>query len=149
MAKKLLEDTSLETKTDLVLDTISEGIITLLRKYPEQKHKLHVFFNQPIPQPLRLLSWQLYFSNLKRRQIQTIKQSHFITDLSTNLCHHKDRKEFMHKLTSAPKLCLSPIDSEIQIKCDHLLKTDMFKSLLESKGFFQTLNGKKNRWVVL
>jgi hypothetical protein len=49
----------------------------------------------------------------------------------------------MHKLTSAPKFCLSPIDSEIQIKCDHLLKTDMFKSLLESKGFFPNVEWKK------
>jgi hypothetical protein len=66
VAKKLLEDTVVDTKTDLVLDTISEGIITLLRKYPDQKHKLHVFFNQPIPQPLRFTAWQLYFSNTKR-----------------------------------------------------------------------------------
>jgi hypothetical protein len=42
----------------------------------------------------------------------------------------------MHKLTSAPKLCLSPIDSEIQAKCDQLLQNEMFKGLLESKGWF-------------
>ena len=63
VAKKMLEDNPLDTKTDLVLDTTSEGVITLLRKHPEQKYKLRVFLNQPIPQPLRYLAWQLFFSN--------------------------------------------------------------------------------------
>jgi hypothetical protein len=65
VSKKLLDDASIETKTDLVLDTTCEGIITLLRKYPEQKYKLHIFLNQSIPQPLRFLAWQLFLSNIK------------------------------------------------------------------------------------
>lgn len=59
----MLEDSPLDTKTDLVLDTASEGIVTLLRKHPEQKYKLKVFLNQSIPQPIRFLAWQLYFAN--------------------------------------------------------------------------------------
>lgn len=53
VAKKLLEENPLETKTDLVLDTTSEGITTLLSKNPSQKYKLRVFLNQVIPQPIR------------------------------------------------------------------------------------------------
>ena len=83
VAKKLLEENPLETKTDLVLDTTSEGITTLLSKNPSQKYKLRVFLNQVIPQPIRFnnkfifvinsfinfnilnrfLAWQLFFSN--------------------------------------------------------------------------------------
>jgi hypothetical protein len=59
----MLEDYPLDTKTDLVLDATSEGIVTLLRKHPDQKYKLRVFLNQVIPQPIRFLGWQLFFSN--------------------------------------------------------------------------------------
>ena len=71
VAKKMLEDNPLDTKTDLVLDTTSEGVITLLRKHPEQKYKLRVFLNQPIPQPLRYLSWQLFFSNNESKLVSS------------------------------------------------------------------------------
>jgi hypothetical protein len=63
VSKKLLEENLLETKTDLVLDTTSEGITTLLSKNPAQKYKLRVFLNQIIPQPIRFLAWQLFYSN--------------------------------------------------------------------------------------
>ncbi len=63
VAKKMLEDYPLDTKTDLVLDATSEGIVTLLRKHPDQKYKLRVFLNQVIPQPIKFLGWQLFFSN--------------------------------------------------------------------------------------
>ena len=67
VSKKLLEDTPVESKTDLVLDTTSEGIISLLRKHPEQKYKLRVFLNQAIPQPIRFTAWQLFFGNHTRK----------------------------------------------------------------------------------
>lgn len=66
VAKKLIEENTFETKTDLVLDTTYEGIITLLRKHPDQKYKLRVFLNQFIPQQIKFLAWQLYFSNTNR-----------------------------------------------------------------------------------
>ena len=65
VAKKMLEDNPLDTKTDLVLDTTSEGVITLLRKHPEQKYKLRVFLNQTIPQPVRFLAYQLFFASIE------------------------------------------------------------------------------------
>lgn len=63
VAKRMLEDHALDTKTDLVLDTTSEGVITLLRKHPEQKYKLRVFLNQSVPLPIRFLSYQLFYAN--------------------------------------------------------------------------------------
>jgi hypothetical protein len=66
VAKKMLIESTVDTKTDLVLDTTSEGIITLLKKHPEQKYKLRVFLNQVIPQPIRFLAWRLYFANSQR-----------------------------------------------------------------------------------
>jgi hypothetical protein len=78
VSKKLLEDAPIETKTDLILDTTAEGIITLLRKYPEQKYKLHIFLNQSIPQPLRFLAWQLYLTNSKGKNNMKTVYSIFI-----------------------------------------------------------------------
>ena len=63
VAKKMLEDNSIDTKTDLVLDTTSEGIITLLRKHPDQKYKLRIFLNQVMAAPIRFLAWQLFYAN--------------------------------------------------------------------------------------
>jgi hypothetical protein len=63
VAKKMLEDNPIDTKTDLVLDTTSEGIITLLRKHPDQKYKLRIFLNQLMTPPIRFLAWQLFYAN--------------------------------------------------------------------------------------
>ena len=68
VAKKLIEENESSTKTDLVLDTTAEGIITLLKKHPDQKYKLRVFLNQVIPQPIRFFAWQLYYSNPERNK---------------------------------------------------------------------------------
>ena len=118
VARKMLEETSSDTKTDLVLDTTSEGIVTLLRKHPEQKYKLKVFLNQSIPQPIRFLTWQLYFSNPNERKI------------------------FVQKLERSPKLCLSPLDAEIQRKCDDILRTEYsFRELTDSRGVANSFKG--------
>lgn len=66
VAKKLIEESTNDTKSDLVLETTSEGILTLLKKHPDQRYKLRVFLNQIIPQPIRFLAWQLYFANPNR-----------------------------------------------------------------------------------
>lgn len=64
VAKKLIEENAVDTKTDLAMDTTSEGIVTLLKKHPEQRYKLRVFLNQTMPQPIRFLAWQLFFNNV-------------------------------------------------------------------------------------
>jgi hypothetical protein len=58
-----MKDDPMETKTDLILDKVCEGIVGLLRKWPDQKYKLHAFLNQPLPQPLRFVAWHLYLNN--------------------------------------------------------------------------------------
>ncbi|RNA36639.1 hypothetical protein BpHYR1_016077 [Brachionus plicatilis] len=118
VARKMLEESLADTKTDLVLDTTAEGIVTLLRKNPEQKYKLKVFLNQSIPQPIRFLTWQLYFSN------------------------SNERKLFVQKLEKSPKLCLSPQDAEIQRKCDSIINSEAtFKEMNGSIGISNSLKG--------
>ncbi len=81
VAKKLVEENPLDTKTDLVLDTTSEGIVALLRKHPEQKYKLRIFLNQSMPYAIRFAAYQLFFSNHERKFILSaflnISQSKF------------------------------------------------------------------------
>jgi hypothetical protein len=118
VAKKMLEDNPLDTKTDLVLDATSEGVISLLKKHPEQKYKLKVFLNQAIPQPVRFVAWQLYFSNSDAR------------------------KKFMNKLTADPKSCLSGADADIQRKCEVILNsTNSFKDIKYSVGSLNSIKG--------
>lgn len=118
VAKKLLEDSPAETKTDLILDITCDGITSLLRKHPEQKFKLHLFLNQAIPQPLRFLAWQLFFSNTKVR------------------------KEFITKLANDPKSCISAIDTEIQRKSASLISNGLnFKELRDSEGALNSIKG--------
>lgn len=83
VAKKMLEDNPIDTKTDLVLDTTSEGIITLLRKHPDQKYKLRIFLNQAMAPPIRFLAWQLFFSNANCMDIFLIKQKLFFLALQS------------------------------------------------------------------
>lgn len=66
VSRSLLKDDPLETKTDIILNKICEGIVGLLRKWPDQKYKLHAFLNQPLPQPIRFVGWHLYLSNNNR-----------------------------------------------------------------------------------
>ena len=66
VSRSLLKDDPLETKTDIILNKVCEGIVGLLRKWPDQKYKLHAFLNQPLPQPIRFVGWHLYLSNTNR-----------------------------------------------------------------------------------
>ena len=66
VSRSLLKDDPLETKTDIILNKVCEGIVGLLRKWPDQKYKLHAFLNQSLPQPIRFVGWHLYLSNLNR-----------------------------------------------------------------------------------
>ena len=49
--------------TDDILNKICDDIVGLLYKWPDQKYKLHAFFNQSLPQPIRFVTWYLYLSN--------------------------------------------------------------------------------------
>ncbi|CAF0946372.1 unnamed protein product [Rotaria sordida] len=111
VSRSLLKDDPLETKTDIILNKVCEGIVGLLRKWPDQKYKLHAFLNQPLPQPIRFVGWNLYLSNANHRQ-------KFINDLANN-----------------PRSILSPMDAEIQRNCDSLVKTlPLAPDMMDSKG---------------
>ncbi|CAF3747468.1 unnamed protein product [Rotaria sp. Silwood1] len=111
VSRSLLKDDPLETKTDIILNKVCEGIVGLLRKWPDQKYKLHAFLNQSLPQPIRFVGWNLYLSNANHRQ-------KFINDLANN-----------------PRNVLSPMDADIQRNCDSLVRTlPLAPDMMDSKG---------------
>ncbi|CAF3693226.1 unnamed protein product [Adineta steineri] len=111
VSRSLMKDDPTETKTDIILDKVCEGIVGLLRKWPDQKYKLHAFLNQSLPQPLRFVGWHLYLNNPNHRQ-------KFINDLANN-----------------PRSVLSPIDADIQRNCDSLVPTlPLANDMIDSKG---------------
>ena len=65
VARQLMEDFPVTTKTDVILDNAQEGIIGLLKKWPDMISKLHTCYNQPLPPKLRLSIWKLYLKNDK------------------------------------------------------------------------------------
>ncbi|UJR13258.1 hypothetical protein I4U23_000279 [Adineta vaga] len=111
VSRSLIKDDPMETKTDIILDKVCEGIVGLLRKWPDQKYKLHAFVNQSLPQPLRFVGWHLYLTNTNHRQ-------KFINDLANN-----------------PRSVLSSMDSDIQRNCDSLVPTlPSANDMSDSKG---------------
>ena len=69
VARQLLEEQPINTKSDLILDSAQEGIISILKKWPDMKSKLHIHLNQPLPDSLRQLTWRLYLDNPKGERI--------------------------------------------------------------------------------
>ncbi|UJR34107.1 hypothetical protein I4U23_021514 [Adineta vaga] len=79
------------------LNKISDDIIALLHNWSNEKSKFYAFFNYTLPQPIRSISWYLYLSN----------------------AHH--RQKFLDDLSNHPQSIFSPMDIEIQQKCDHFV----------------------------
>ena len=65
VARQLMEEYPINTKTDMILEAAQEGATSLLRKWPDMKSKLHICFNQPLPESLRQLTWKLFLDNTK------------------------------------------------------------------------------------
>ena len=65
VARQLMEDYPLNTKSDIVLECAQEGAVSLLKKWPDMKSKLHVCFNKPLSETLRQLAWRLFLDNTK------------------------------------------------------------------------------------
>ena len=63
VARQLMEDFPINTKSDLILDAAQEGAIGLLKKWPDMKSKLCISFNQILPSRLRQLAWKLFLDN--------------------------------------------------------------------------------------
>ncbi|KAL8614022.1 hypothetical protein ACOMHN_023257 [Nucella lapillus] len=113
VSRQLMEDSPMDTKTDLVIEGAEEGVVSLLKKWPEMKSKLHVSLNQPLALPIRQLSWRLFLSNPKAR------------------------KNYMSLLNGNPRSAISPLDLEISQKCEQLLVSEpTFAELKGSVGAF-------------
>ena len=111
VARQLMEEFPLETKSDLIVEQAQEGAMSLLRRWPEMKWKLRACFNQPLPGPIRQLAWRLYLENTKLRKIYT------------------------KLLSGNARSAISPADQEISQKCDYLLKAEpTFEDLCGSLG---------------
>ena len=115
VSRSLLKDNPLETKSDLILNEVCEGIVALLRKWPDQKYKLHAFINQPLPPPIRFVAWHLFLNNNNRSSL-------FSSLLFSPFVVLVDRQKFLSDLSSNPRQVLSPQDGEIQRQCDVLLR---------------------------
>ena len=63
VARQLMEDFPVKTKTDLILENAQDGIIGLLKKWPDMKSKLRIGYNQPLPPKMRRTMWKLYLKN--------------------------------------------------------------------------------------
>lgn len=126
----------METKTDIILNKICEGIVGLLRKWPDQKYKLHAFLNQPLPQPIRFVGWHLYLSNNNRLSSSFALKRFF--------CVNLDRQKFLGDLANNPRNVLSPMDADIQRNCDALVRTlPSAADMMESRGeiiFFKSIS---------
>ncbi|XP_061196252.1 uncharacterized protein LOC133204520 [Saccostrea echinata] len=113
VSRQLLEDSPIDTKSDLIIENAEEGALSLLKKWPEMKEKLHVCLNQPLPPPLRQLAWRLYLSNTKVR------------------------KQYVDLLNTNPRAAISQYDYEISQKCEQLINSEpTFSDLRGSVGNF-------------
>ncbi|XP_078599410.1 uncharacterized protein LOC144874756 isoform X2 [Branchiostoma floridae x Branchiostoma japonicum] len=111
VARELLEDHPVNTKSDLVLGHARDGAVSLLQRWPDMRDKLHLCLNQPLPPTLRQLAWKLHLRNSKlRRQYATAVK------------------------TESPSL-KSPWHREICQKCEDILQSEpTFKPLANHYG---------------
>ena len=64
--RQLMQDVAADTRTDLILESALDGSVSLLKKWPDLRSKLHAFLNQPLPELLRPVAWRLYLEDSKR-----------------------------------------------------------------------------------
>ncbi|XP_078339182.1 uncharacterized protein LOC111132265 isoform X4 [Crassostrea virginica] len=117
VSRQLLEESPMDTKSDLIIENAEEGALSLLKKWPDMKEKLHVCLNQPLPPPLRQLAWRLHLSDTKVR------------------------KKYIDLLNTNPRAAISPYDYEISQKCDQLLNSE--PTLSDLKGSVGNFYGMK------
>ncbi|XP_076107077.1 uncharacterized protein LOC143075526 isoform X2 [Mytilus galloprovincialis] len=113
VSRQLLEESPMDTKTDLVIESAEEGALSLLKKWPDMKNKLYICLNQPLPLHIRQLTWRLYLSNTKVR------------------------KQYIDQLNTNPRAAISMYDYDISQKCETLLNSEhTFNDLKGSVGIF-------------
>ncbi|XP_059163173.1 uncharacterized protein LOC131946430 [Physella acuta] len=116
VSQQLMDDNPTGTKSDLVVESAHEGVISLLKRWPDMKSKLHICFNQPLVEPLRQLAWQLYLSNPRARKI------------------------YVDLLNENPRAAMSPLDLEISQKVEQMVLSETtFAELKGSVGAFYAM----------
>ncbi|KAI0208838.1 hypothetical protein LSAT2_006454 [Lamellibrachia satsuma] len=116
VARQLMEDFPVKTKTDLILENAQEGIIGLLKKWPDMKSKLRIGYNQALPPKMRRSVWKLYLKN------------------------DKVVKRYSEILANNPRVAISPLDLDISCKCEQLLMSEpTFADLNGSVGAFYAM----------
>ncbi|KAH9524500.1 hypothetical protein Btru_027035 [Bulinus truncatus] len=116
VGQQLLEDSPTDTRPDLVIEAAEEGVISLLKRWPDMKSKLHICFNQPLVEPMRQLAWHLYLSN------------------------PKVRKAYVELLNDNPRAAISPHDIEISQKVEQMVLAEQtFSDLKGSVGAFYAM----------
>lgn len=89
VSRQLLEESPMDTKSDLIIESAEEGALSLLKKWPDMKNKLYICLNQPLPLHIRQLTWRLYLSNTRGKK-----------DYQYFLClFHSDLPFSVHSLT--------------------------------------------------
>ncbi|XP_055863033.1 uncharacterized protein LOC106072877 [Biomphalaria glabrata] len=116
VGQQLLDDSPTDTRPDLVIEAAEEGVISLLKRWPDMKSKLHVCFNQPLVEPMRQLAWHLYLSN------------------------PRIRKTYVELLNDNPRAAISPHDIEISQKVEQMVLSEpTFSELKGSVGAFYAM----------
>lgn len=82
VSRQLLEESPMDTKSDLIIESAEEGTLSLLKKWPDMKEKLQVCLNQPLPTQLRQVAWRLYLSDTKGRKINGFKSDCLMIEFS-------------------------------------------------------------------
>ncbi|GFS25981.1 hypothetical protein ElyMa_001702300 [Elysia marginata] len=116
VSKQLLDDYPTDTRSDLIVDAAEEGVMSMLKRWPDMKSKLHVCFNQPLAEPVRQLAWHLYLSDPKMR------------------------KEYVDLLNQNPRLAISPQDLDISQRVEQMVLSEpTFSDLKGSIGHFYAM----------
>lgn len=65
VAKELLTNTETvdTTKTELILDHLRDGAVSILKRWPEMKSKLHMCLNMPLPHKIQSVAWTFFMSD--------------------------------------------------------------------------------------
>ncbi|KAJ8318236.1 LOW QUALITY PROTEIN: hypothetical protein KUTeg_003327 [Tegillarca granosa] len=108
VAKKLMDDSPLENKADMIVEHAETGALALLKKYNDMKNKLTICLNQGLPAALRQYSWKLF------------------------LLHSKIRKQYVEQLNANPRGAISMYDFDISQVIENMFNTE--ETLYELKG---------------
>ncbi|XP_005096813.2 uncharacterized protein LOC101844992 [Aplysia californica] len=116
VSKQLLDDYPTDTRSDLVIEAAEDGAMSLLKRWPDMKNKLHICFNQPLQEPIRQLAWHLYLNDPRAR------------------------KTYVDLLNGNPRAAISQHDVDISQKVEGMVLAEpTFSDLKGSVGAFYAM----------